>query len=755
MSSLARENISQAWIGTLQALPTLLQNPWCCVSLVVCAAVACFLSTGLLWPAAAILSSLLTTIVQGYLEKHNQQQHLHSAHSESLMGPQLGTCDENVYGNAIGESIADRASVVTASASAIVTCASEDSVEQSSVSMGEPSVVTSLDHVYISLKRSESEDWGFAWQVGAYGAKRLILVNIGASSPMRSCNASREAHGQPTIASGDELVCVDTHTEFGAMQKALDSATSLELTFLKARSVKPVLLSAVRREKKRLSIERNRVAFSLVEVTDRAVNESCQKEKRADSSAATSNTIMREAMPFDAVVTTKNTFVNFRTAESGHMERFAHSDPTPMCCMSPTLFSNDDQSDEAETMSADNLSAILDDSDGSSDSYTHFDTMDVQEFVKEMTKEDRSSSLEVQCVEGVEASSSRHFDTIELQQQTSFPEIVPYETEIPHFDTIGLDGFKEEARLFEDRPLLSHVQFADESTPHSDSIEFPDTLEPLQSKAKKKPILLANLLMEPEQVETPFLPGTRSSFEQACSLEFHSSHTSCYANNLRNDAQQRLMLPSSQCLGTQPCFTPSWREPTNIFSLMGHEKQPNNNLLAYKHESPLQSHCEENAWKIASCKGPSVPSSETKTNRKTKQTQKSTIIPQVGEDWYCPMCFDLQFRANLKCRRCGLPREYGVTEVEHLDADRFLEGHTVTTHVAARFRSLAPNLQQAVMSGGSLHGARDPTAVLSNRIRKAEALATGSSRESAPIKLGFDRKQKVPMRHFPAGGDPF
>jgi hypothetical protein len=404
----------------------------------------------------------------------------------------------------------------------------------------------------------------------------------------------------------------------------------------------------------------------------------------------------------------------------------------------------------------------------------HFDNVDLHDFKEETHLfEDRPLLSEVQhssmqhsisievlhIVEPMQDNAKKtpihldmcHVETIDPQEQTAFPET-------PHFDTMDLHDFKEETHPFGDMPLLSEVQFAYKSMPHSDSIELLDTVESLQDKAKKNPIHLADLLMEPGQGETSFLPATHSSsFEQARFLEFHSAPASCCANNLANDVQQRFLLPSSQCLGTQPCFTPCWGEPANIFSLMGHEKQLNRNSLAYQHESPLQNHCDENAWKIASCKEPSFLSPETKRKRKTQQKQKSlgAVIPHVGEDWYCPKCFDLQFRANLKCRMCGLPREHGVTQLEQLDADRFLEGHNVTAYVAARFRSLAPNLQQIVMSGGSLHGARDPTAVLSNRIRRAEALAsTTSSRESSSIKLGFDRKQKPSQRHFPAGGDP-
>jgi hypothetical protein len=131
----------------------------------------------------------------------------------------------------------------------------------------------------------------------------------------------------------------------------------------------------------------------------------------------------------------------------------------------------------------------------------------------------------------------------------------------------------------------------------------------------------------------------------------------------------------------------------------------------------------------------------------TRGKERSTLLPQIGKDWYCPNCFDLQFCSNLRCRMCGLPRDQGVKELRNLDADRFLQGHRVTEYVATRFQNLGPELQQTVMSGGSLHGARDPTAVLADRIRRAEALVCASSSQgSSPVKLGFDRKQTVYVR---------
>lgn len=92
--------------------------------------------------------------------------------------------------------------------------------------------------------------------------------------------------------------------------------------------------------------------------------------------------------------------------------------------------------------------------------------------------------------------------------------------------------------------------------------------------------------------------------------------------------------------------------------------------------------------------------------------------PLPGQDWYCPNCYDLQFKHNENCRICGISRDKGVTQLTHLDPANFLKGHAIEPHVVQQFNTLPHEVQQQVMSGGSLHGARDPTAVLINRMSK-------------------------------------
>jgi len=89
-------------------------------------------------------------------------------------------------------------------------------------------------------------------------------------------------------------------------------------------------------------------------------------------------------------------------------------------------------------------------------------------------------------------------------------------------------------------------------------------------------------------------------------------------------------------------------------------------------------------------------------------------------DWYCPGCADRQFRKNATCRNCGTPREQGVQSLNELGdpLNIFLKNQSIQPHVEAQLRSLSPDMQKMVIERGSLHGARDPTAVLIKRMNE-------------------------------------
>lgn len=106
-------------------------------------------------------------------------------------------------------------------------------------------------------------------------------------------------------------------------------------------------------------------------------------------------------------------------------------------------------------------------------------------------------------------------------------------------------------------------------------------------------------------------------------------------------------------------------------------------------------------------------------------------------DWYCPNCYDLQFKNNDICRICGTDRAFGVKDITQLDPENFLTGHDIEAERVIEFNSLSTDMKKTVMSGGSLHGARDPTAVLVNRMSKARAGMSGGFVGQGGKALGF------------------
>jgi len=99
--------------------------------------------------------------------------------------------------------------------------------------------------------------------------------------------------------------------------------------------------------------------------------------------------------------------------------------------------------------------------------------------------------------------------------------------------------------------------------------------------------------------------------------------------------------------------------------------------------------------------------------------------PRAG-DWYCSNCGDLQFGKNASCRRCGLPREQVDQGKPELDPVNFLAPFAIDEDKKVKFLSMEPELQEQIMLKGSLAGARDPTAVLCQRMGQAIQNAKGS-----------------------------
>lgn len=91
-------------------------------------------------------------------------------------------------------------------------------------------------------------------------------------------------------------------------------------------------------------------------------------------------------------------------------------------------------------------------------------------------------------------------------------------------------------------------------------------------------------------------------------------------------------------------------------------------------------------------------------------------------DWLCPGCFSVQYQKYVQCRKCGTRNPaYEVNPVVSHQVEQFLISYAFEKQAADNFRSMAPDLQQLVMSKGSLAGVRDPTAVLIGRMRDARS----------------------------------
>lgn len=838
MTSYAGDTTSIAMKDKFPALNVLFHTTtW--ASLMAFAAVASFLSIGLLWPAAAVASSILTTCVREYLYTCSKERCLATDalevqdaainYAKDTNASQSYECEHASFKPAVQNVNAVEASAVEVSgtcSSSIVAASVMEGVAQSctnehssdvgkqiSQSVFEPLAEASLDRVTVSLTRSADEDWGFAWQVGAYGAKRFVLVHISTSSPMDFCNASRQAQGESTIASGDELVCVGNHSDFDAMQKALASEISLELTFLNTKYVPPVSITSMARRQKNKPANRaaSKVsAFEKSHETGKDVREVQQRGMCAEASHTVSRTAFRDELLLDScfemVQAVKNTFIEFQLIVNSHTEKLAQSDPTPMLLARQVVFRDSARSENDEGYTNDYAS--FQEHASSGENFPHFDTNDMYDLMEE--------GLIIQ-------------DSVVARQTLSLDDLVKKEPEDRREltkEAIHQDFAKADQLLSSEPLALDPAK--ESSTPRFHTMEF-------DCFSQQPPVFLKNsnnssdLPMKPLRSETSLSEHSReyrpdeirttepTFYNDMLALDYRNTFLKCTSRNSHVGTSCPIPLASSpefltashasssnvyasDFLSTR-FFSPSCKEPSNSFSQMGQYQPLGTSALISQHDSSLcigapvpheisftafressvaecfstqpayrsvapvsseisatSANSNESAQTSGSCSVPHIPRLDAKKNQVLSKTQeqgqsaKREFLPQIGEDWYCPICFDLQFRANSKCRMCGLPCEQGVKDLRDLDANQFLQGHRVTAHMATKFRNLAPELQQTVMSGGSLHGARDPTAVLSNRIRKAVSLASASpSPVSSPVKLGFDRRQSSIARQCSAG----
>lgn len=89
-------------------------------------------------------------------------------------------------------------------------------------------------------------------------------------------------------------------------------------------------------------------------------------------------------------------------------------------------------------------------------------------------------------------------------------------------------------------------------------------------------------------------------------------------------------------------------------------------------------------------------------------------------DWSCPGCGDLQFQKNTACRRCGTGNPSHVaTDEMRQKVEHFISQYAFEVYASDQLRNMTSDLQELIIAKGSLHDARDQTAVLIGRMRSA------------------------------------
>merc|ERR1719310_1058042 len=118
-----------------------------------------------------------------------------------------------------------------------------------------------------------------------------------------------------------------------------------------------------------------------------------------------------------------------------------------------------------------------------------------------------------------------------------------------------------------------------------------------------------------------------------------------------------------------------------------------------------------------------------KAQRQIQQAMGMGGAPQHGPrpgDWYCSVCHDLQFAKNEVCRTCNTPRAMADTgEIPKLDALQWISMFQIDEDKKEQFLGMEPQMQQNIIGEGTLHGARDATAVLVSRMNKFLKLSKG------------------------------
>jgi hypothetical protein len=501
---------------------------------------------------------------------------------------------------------------------------------------------------------------------------------------------------------GDELTSVMDDSGFEAIQTSLASSSVQELwlAFLGADAVPPVAAAV-----SALRQDRKKKRPAECPSKSMASTNSVLQDRTLFQSAAVDITPEKNV---NAVV--KNTFIELRLADL-EQDPLARSDPTPMLKWMRSPANSEKPAvqvaKEKESRTSVNTSSMGEVSPASKsfNSMPHFDTLDLRDF--DLAHEDAS------------------LDSLPLPRctETCHPPLLPRS---PAYVKIAGGGIADVRDNMESASpgMMQHSDIF--STSPSPTKQWNSSVESIeqnrpQSIGSLPPLWTASVnqlpgVAVPPKSQRPFL-----ALESALGFD----QEPCHISRVEESSNTAL---NTQATGTRNGHIVSSMILTTSFS--------------------------------ATARDTKVSASSCAAQKPAFEREHS---PKGLVDWYCPRCCDLQFRKKQNCRICGLSRDQGVTLIQDLDVNRFLEGHCIEQATAEQFWGLTTELQHIVMSGGSLHGARNPTAVLCNRIRKAHELAlqrmNSSDKDIAvpnmqcspqPV-LAFDRKNKSSLRQRPAG----
>ncbi|CAE8731190.1 unnamed protein product, partial [Polarella glacialis] len=115
---------------------------------------------------------------------------------------------------------------------------------------------TDADAYEVILSRTDTEAWGFAWNVGAHAVQRLLVAGIDPTSPAGRWNAQQQVQHSRGICRGDELVEVNGASDHARMRRELVATSVARFVFRRPAEAEAVAAAAADFASRRAARER-------------------------------------------------------------------------------------------------------------------------------------------------------------------------------------------------------------------------------------------------------------------------------------------------------------------------------------------------------------------------------------------------------------------------------------------------------------------------------------------------------------------